>query len=174
VTQLTIDTGSSAELSGCERYRWSLTRPCGTGPRVCWIMCNPSTADAGQDDRTIRRCIRLSQRWGFGSLVVVNLFALRATDPAAAERVIEAEGLMAAVGYGNTQNIKDAAASAERVLVAWGRLLQPWSIDEGLRLSRVLSRELWCLGKNADGSPKHPLARGKARASGCFGLQRWP
>lgn len=180
MTQLSLDTGSSAELSDCGRYRWSLTRSWGTGPRVCWIMCNPSTADGEQDDNTIRRCIRFSQRWGHGSLVVVNLFALRATDPAEVEQAIARSGLLAAIGVHNDYHVLRAAQSAELVVAAWGALLKPWADERGeavrfrLALLRADRRELWCLGKTKDGSPKHPLARGKARVPDDVQLTRWP
>lgn len=50
-------------------------------PLVAFIMLNPSTDDETEDDPTIRRCIGYADDWGFGSLIVGNLFALRATDP---------------------------------------------------------------------------------------------
>ena len=76
-------TLSEAVISQDERHRYSLTRRCGNGPRVCcWIMLNPSTADATTDDPTIRRCVRFTQAWGYNALTVVNLYAWRATDPA--------------------------------------------------------------------------------------------
>jgi len=181
--QLTLAVGYGAGISGCGRYRWTLVRPCGGGgPVVCWIMCNPSTADAEQDDPTIRRCIRFSRRWGFGSLIVVNLFALRATDPAVVERTIKQRGLLAAVGVHNDYHVLRAAQSAELVVAAWGALLQPWTLERGESIRQRLAaplrrderRELWCLGKNSDGSPKHPLARSKARVPDDVQLTRWP
>jgi len=57
-----------------------------------FIMLNPSTADAVQDDPTIRRCIGFARRWNCGSLTVLNLFALRATKPAALKRAIDPFG----------------------------------------------------------------------------------
>ena len=76
-------TLSEAVISQDERHRYSLTRRWGNGPRVCcWIMLNPSTADATTDDPTIRRCVRFTQAWGYDALTVVNLYAWRATDPA--------------------------------------------------------------------------------------------
>ena len=76
-------TLSEAVISQDERHRYSLTRRWGDGPRVCcWIMLNPSTADATTDDPTIRRCIGFTHDWGYDALTVVNLYAWRATDPA--------------------------------------------------------------------------------------------
>ena len=45
-------------------------------------MLNPSTADATEDDPTIRACMAFAERWECGWLDVVNLYAFRATDPA--------------------------------------------------------------------------------------------
>lgn len=63
-------------------YRYMLTREWDEhGDKICWVMLNPSTADETLDDPTIRRVRSFSQREGYGSLVVVNLYAMRATDP---------------------------------------------------------------------------------------------
>src|SRR3954453_788312 len=73
----------NAVISACGRYRYLLTRQVGPGTRTAvFIMLNPSTADATDDDPTIRRCIGFARQWGCGRLAVLNLFALRATDPA--------------------------------------------------------------------------------------------
>src|SRR6185369_17379869 len=72
----------TAVISKCGKYRYSLRREwIGGAGTVCFIMLNPSTADASVDDPTIRRCIGFAQRWGYQILEVVNLYAYRATRP---------------------------------------------------------------------------------------------
>jgi len=90
------DVKKWAVLSRCGKYRFMLGRAwdepdsaqdtdTGFGkwkrPLCVWLMLNPSTADHSQDDPTIRKCVGFSQRLGCGGLIVVNLFAWRATDP---------------------------------------------------------------------------------------------
>lgn len=75
--------GRAAVLSPCGRYRYELTRRWAPGPLVGWVMLNPSRADAHTDDPTVRRCVGFAHRWGYGGLIIRNLYALRATDPAA-------------------------------------------------------------------------------------------
>ena len=65
------------------RYRYWLHRDLSEAGQegLVFVMLNPSTANAAEDDPTIRRCMDFARRWGFRELTVVNLFALRATDP---------------------------------------------------------------------------------------------
>lgn len=80
-----------ALLSPDGRYRYVLEREWDPeGSSVCWVMLNPSTADADVDDPTVRRCLRFTRRWaasdpelGIGRMTVVNLFARRSTSPEA-------------------------------------------------------------------------------------------
>lgn len=142
----------SAIISSCGAYRYQLVRRLGgIGPTIVWVMLNPSTADHEQDDPTIRRVLGFSGAWGFAHVAVVNLFALRSTDPAALLR-----DPIAAVGPDNDGYLTWWGHRAPRVVAAWG------SIDRRLR-SRVtsamcaLDARLWCLGETRDGSPRHPL-----------------
>src|SRR4051812_49823510 len=89
----TLPLEDNAVISACGAYRYVLTRQVGGGVRrATFIMLNPSTADASNDDPTIRRCIGFAQRWGCGQLAVLNLFAYRATDPADLKRASEPVG----------------------------------------------------------------------------------
>lgn len=142
----------SATLSDDGAYRYRLTRTWGTsGRHAAWLMLNPSTADALTDDPTIRRCTGFSRAWGFDSLVVVNLFALRAADPAALARHPEP------IGLGNDEFISRAVAAAPVVIAAWGA--QRIGAARGALWRRVLARDTdaLCLGLTKEGEPRHPL-----------------
>lgn len=80
---LAADVRGSARFSRDGRYRTPLTRAWGKGPRVAWVLLNPSTATAREDDPTLARCVAFARRRAHGSLEAVNLVALVAPSPAA-------------------------------------------------------------------------------------------
>ncbi len=149
---------STAEISGDGLYRWTLTRRWGYGGRACWIMLNPSTADAEKDDPTIRSIIKRSQAWSCGGLVVVNLYPYRTSSPKECRMwATEGEPISGGVEKRNRIAVLRAALESRIVIAAWGAA--PWiqtSIVDGIPL-------LHCIGVTQSGAPKHPLARGKHR-----------
>ena len=48
---------------------------------MLFIMLNPSDADAEVDDPTVRRCVGFADGMGVDEMLVVNLFAYRASKP---------------------------------------------------------------------------------------------
>lgn len=146
-------TENDAVLSECERYRYLLRRTWDQGGmRALLIMLNPSTADARQDDPTIRSCVRLLAGFGYGSMEVVNIFAFRATDPR--ELLQQADP----VGPRNHECIEAAILRCDVAICAWGAFppARQFAV-EPLNLIRARRPAAYCFGKTKDGSPKHPL-----------------
>ncbi|MGH2490439.1 MAG: DUF1643 domain-containing protein [Candidatus Limnocylindria bacterium] len=114
-------------------------------------MLNPSTADDGADDPTIRRCMAFAREWGYGGLEVVNLFALRATDPRRLRRSRDP------VGRENDAHIQAAAERAVAMVIAWGA--HGPLRDRGSETLEILSprAQLLALGWTRAGEPRHPL-----------------
>jgi hypothetical protein len=135
------------------RYRYRLWRTWDAAlPRVAFVMLNPSTADHRKDDPTIRRCIGLSRAWGYGGLVVVNLFAYRTPAVAALRQVPDP------IGPDNDRHVRAASRRAAAVVLAWGVHGTLHGRDqEVLRLLGRCRRPLLCLGTTRDGHPRHPL-----------------
>lgn len=133
------------------KYRYTLTREWDKSiKKVVFIMLNPSTADAYNDDQTIKRCINFAMKWGYGSLEVVNLFAYRATD------WTELKEVMDPIGSENDRYIMDAVKSAEKVVLAWGNNCS-FSKRHRKVLKMLLSYRTNCLKMNKSGHPAHPL-----------------
>lgn len=138
----------SATFSPCRRYRYTLLRRWGDGPVCMFIGLNPSTADETQDDPTIRRCIRYAQGWGFGGLLMANIFAWRDTDP---------RGMKAAedpVGPGNDHALRGAYKLSALVVAAWGAHGE--HMGRGHAVRAMLPR-LHYLRLTKGGHPGHPL-----------------
>ena len=146
-------TESNAVISDCGQFRYALTRRWGSGPTALFIMLNPSTADASDDDPTIRRCIAFAKREGCGGLQVENLYGFRATDP---EQMFS----KGEIAVGQTDRfILLAAADAPRPLIcAWGadRRAKARAKQVTAYLKEWGATPL-CLGRTKDGSPRHPL-----------------
>lgn len=152
---------SSAVISDCGRYRYRLDRDCAPdgrsfGPRMAWIMVNPSTADAEQDDATIRRVVGFSRRHSCFRVTVGNLFAYRATDVRELKRVADP------VGPENDIYLRGIMHEAQCVVVAWGPLAkQPKGLRDRFKrvaeIAEQMKRPLWCFGTANDGQPRHPL-----------------
>jgi hypothetical protein len=159
---------SAAVISNCQRYRYWLHRRwlAGQGWTV-FVMLNPSTADASLDDPTIRRCIRFAKDFGSHGLIVVNLFAWRATEP---DDLFDVDDPVGVMNHSYIVHACELAAQHEddgkggmhvpgKVICAWGAhpaatqeqkaTVMGW-IEEGYGAP-------FCLGRTKDGEPKHPL-----------------
>ena len=152
-----------------DKYRYLLTRDLGdmlSQTEVTFVMLNPSTATEMEDDPTIRRCIYFARREGHGTMNVVNLSPIRATNPKWLRHFIPT--LEAA--QQNERLVLWCIAHSSLVIVAWGA--HDLSKVVGATMVKGLVEnsgvELWCLGKTMDGSPRHPLYVPKDTP-----LQRW-
>lgn len=121
---------------------------------ICFIMLNPSTADAHHTDPTIARCIAFAKKWGFGGLEVVNLFAFRSTLASRLAKVRDP------VGRHNDYFLRQFAAGKRMVVLAWGNhgLLK----DRHSAVIEMLTKDghaskLHHLGMTRFNQPRHPL-----------------
>lgn len=157
-------TQPTAELSPCGLYRYRLSRPlpatlAPTGPAV-FVMLNPSTADATQDDPTVRRCRGFAERMGATELVIVNLYAYRTLSPRALEAA-RAAGVDV-VGPANDETIAAAArfavSAGGTVVAAWGA--HPLAELRAGHVADLLTAHgatMLALEVTATGAPRHPL-----------------
>lgn len=147
-----------AVIDDSGRYRYLLRRRWSQGPSIAFVMLNPSTADGMADDPTVRRCVGFARQWGYGELLVVNLFAWRATDP---RHLLHAPD---PIGPHNDLHIEAAARNSALVVLAWGQ--QPFGRGRQRDVVEILGktdRQLYQLGATMDGSPRHPLYVPKAQ-----------
>lgn len=145
---------ATANVSSDGRYRYLLTREwsrSGAG-RLLWIMLNPSTAGTEDDDPTIRKCQKFARTWGFDGISVVNLYALRATDPKALLLDDDPEG------PGNDLVIQAAVETVPSVVCAWGadKMVQ-YRQAAVLSIIEAAGRTPHVLGLTKHGRPRHPL-----------------
>ena len=145
------DTG--AVFSRCRRWRYLLWRRWDAArPIANFLMLNPSTADEYRLDPSCTRARLYAERWGYGALIVTNLFGWRATDPDDMKAVREP------VGRANDAAILRAAREAAIVVCAWGN--HGAHRERSARVLQMLSAEgvkLHALRVTGTGEPAHPL-----------------
>lgn len=131
------------------RYEFGRRWDDGTGSTVAWVMLNPATGDTdGKGRPTLRRIVAFSQMWGYGGLVIVNLFAYRATKPADLRNAGDP------VGPDNDATIRRVAAQAGLVVCAWGH---HGGHNARSRYVVAMLEKPMCLGRTRHGEPRHPL-----------------
>jgi hypothetical protein len=155
--------GKSAQFSGCRTWRYVLRRVWNPDRApVAFIGLNPSTADESLDDPTIRRCVGFAKSWGFGGLVMLNLFAFRSTDPQVLREVADP------IGPHNDGWIESETRRRE-VICCWG--VHGTLKDRDSAVLKTL-RGAKCLGTTKDGHPRHPLYLSKDTYREGFGGAR--
>jgi hypothetical protein len=146
-----LNSDSGATFSPCRRWRYLLWRRWDEKkPAANFLMLNPSTADEVKLDPTCSRARDYAERWGYGALIVTNVFGWRATDP---------DDMKAAkdpVGPGNDEAIVKAASESAIVVCAWGN--HGAFLERSSRVRSLLKgQKLHALRINANGEPAHPL-----------------
>lgn len=138
-----------AKFSKCRKYRhvlWRIWKE--DTPYALFIGLNPSTADEIEDDPTIIRCINFAKDWGYGGLMMANLFAFRATDPNILFQTKDP------IGPENDEYLLKVSLPAGIIIGAWG--------NKGGYLNRAdkiigMLPNIYCLKLNKTGHPAHPL-----------------
>ncbi|MFM7268415.1 MAG: DUF1643 domain-containing protein [Cyanobium sp.] len=145
----------AAAFSACGRYRWWLGRCWDAAlPALLFVGLNPSRADGQRDDPTLRRLQAYAQGWGFGSLEVLNLFALVSPSPALLSRASDP------VGEANDSWLRRGLerCPSGALWVGWGNRGRWRHRDrEVLSLAAALGHHPRALGITAQGMPRHPL-----------------
>tara|TARA_R110000737_G_scaffold111540_2_gene144565 strand:+ start:1462 stop:1989 length:528 start_codon:yes stop_codon:yes gene_type:complete len=156
------ETLSAALYSPCGGYRYALTRQWAAGPRILYVMLNPSKATEAQNDPTVERCERRARALGFGGFRVCNLFGWRETSPALLKRAT------APVGSANDAALLEGAAWVGEtgvILCGWG--VHGAHLGRGAEVAGMLrgtAVPLRHLGLTKDGHPRHPLYVAYAQA----------
>jgi hypothetical protein len=153
---------SGAIFSKGEKYRYKLWRIWDeTKPLACFVGLNPSTADASVNDRTVTRCAGFAAAWGMGGFYMLNVFALRSTDPKELHK-----SKLDPIGADNMRIVRDTIGdkSIRTIIAAWGieadkvgNLGRGEAMAGTLAMRKRRNQELKCLGLTAEGKPKHPL-----------------
>lgn len=144
---LFIDSG--ALFSKCRKYRYALWRiwqmPL---PLVMFIGLNPSTANEDQPDPTIRSVTRIAKNNGYGGFYMMNCFPFVSTDP----KQLHECGNTAL----NDHWLFKVSTLCRDVCFAWGNFKIVTDLTRDIELIRMFPNA-HCLGKNANGTPRHPL-----------------
>lgn len=142
---------STALFSECGKYRYTLTRTWEEGVKpVVFCMLNPSRATEIDSDNTVTRCIDFAHRWGFGGLVVVNVYAYRSPYP---EDLWQVED---PVGPDNDQHLVEQT-DGRCVIAAWGNNAKVERARHVYQLIRPGAASIQALKLTGSGQPYHPL-----------------
>lgn len=147
--ELFEDNTKGAIFSKDQNQRYMLFRIWDVAlPKVMFIGLNPSTADEHKNDPTINRVMEIAKHNGFGGIYMLNLFSCVTPKP---EEITWCE-------LSKEINLKTLLAYAKlssTIVFAWGNFKEAQTY--GNDVIAPLFPNSYCLKKNKNGSPKHPL-----------------
>jgi hypothetical protein len=138
-------------VSRCGEYRYALTREWDdTLPSIMYIALNPSDATHVEEDHTTKIMRARAVDYGYGKLVITNLFAYRSKSPKLLPWLKYPNGL------DGDDWIMKYAREVDTIVACWGSkgLMRNRNVEVEDMLSRY---DLMCIGLNNNGTPKHPL-----------------
>jgi len=147
--------GSAVFGGDNHQYRYQLKRVWdSTLPTLMFLMMNPSTADPNYDDPSVAKCGRYARDWGYGTLLVGNSFAYRATHKQQLTTIADP------VGPDNTKHLLTMATTADCIVFAYGRpdpSVRSLGVAcaDAVRAAHPQKSHILKLCK--DGTPSHPL-----------------
>ena len=139
-------------------YRYILgTR--GKNPLIC-IGINPSTAQPGDLDNTLKSVQRIAHGNGFDSFIMFNVYAQRATDPDAMEKTCNQQ-----LHKENLEAFRYVLSIAEKptVWAAWGTIIEKRDylkdcLKDMIEAGEEYGAQWVCAGSvSKKGHPHHPL-----------------
>lgn len=140
-------------ISPCGLFRYTLERRIDmlSSLVLLVVMLNPSIADAAVDDATIRRLMGFCRAWGYGTLLVGNLFAYRSTDP---DRLDASNDV---VGPDNDDWLHRLASRADLIVCAWGAHSASSRREAAVCALLAKYGPMHHLGLTKCGAPRHPV-----------------
>ena len=139
-------------------YRYILgTR--GENPLIC-IGINPSTAKPDDLDNTLKSVERIALGNGFDSFIMFNVYAQRATDPDAMEKLCNTQ-----LHKENLEAFRYVLSISEKpaVWAAWGTIIEkrdylPACVQDMVAVGQEYGATWYCAGAiSKKGHPHHPL-----------------
>lgn len=153
----------SAVISTCGKYRYRLEREVQlSGLVYAYFGVNGSTADAEENDQTVRKWIGFTQRNNGRRFIVGNAFGYRAKDVRELARVDDP------VGPDNAAHLRQIIADADILVPCFGNQTK---VPRQLRkqfdllcyLIFVSGKPVKVFGLSKSGHPLHPLTLGYDR-----------
>ena len=113
----------SAIISSCNKYRYELHREWDKDKgKVLFIMLNPSTACSVSDDLTTIRCMNFAKKWGYGGIMIGNIYPFRAKRPKDLKKWKSDDRYwqLKSEVRDNKNHVGDMAQQADMIVCAWG------------------------------------------------------
>ena len=111
-----------AIISNSGLYRYELHREWDKDKgKVLFIMLNPSTADSHEDDLTTIRCINFAKKWGYGGIMIGNIYPYGTKKPKHLRRWMKTRFKLSTTCFDpNVCHIRAMADEADITVCAWG------------------------------------------------------